>query len=123
MSSVEARKKMLFIQLTEHFRFCNSKIKFPQQLNSSQLTPRDIPVFEGGPLKFNIFTEAFKHYVEEKGTACNIWKDTTGGLCKTVCTCVQKEVLKQLKPSYKHFGNKTKMTAAYMEEGSQLANC
>lgn len=65
--------------------------------------------------------QAFKHYVEEKSAnQCNIWKDTPEGvpeiLCKAVGTCVQKELLKQLKPSYKHFGSQTKMTAAYMEK-------
>lgn len=36
-----------------------------QQQMSSQLPPREIPVFEGDPLKFKMFMQAFKHCVED----------------------------------------------------------
>ncbi len=37
-----------------------------QHQKSHHLPPREIPVFEGDPLQFSLFTKAFKHCVEEK---------------------------------------------------------
>lgn len=37
-----------------------------QQQRSQHLPPCEIPVFEGDPLQFSLFTKAFKHCVEEK---------------------------------------------------------
>lgn len=59
------------------------------QQRASQLPPREIPAFEGDPLKFRMLMQAvWKTRVQLKGTACTTWKDTPEGVQETLCEVV-----------------------------------
>ncbi len=96
-----------------------------KQQNASQLPPREILVFDGDPLKFNLFMHAFKHCVEDKSTSkgdCMYYLEryTRGRPRDLVQSCLHmspergfetaKALLKE------HFGDETKVTAAYIDK-------
>ncbi|KAK0137845.1 hypothetical protein N1851_005152 [Merluccius polli] len=95
-------------------------------MQASQLLPcREIPIYDGDPLRFNTFMKAFENCVEAK-TSCKgdclyyLEQYTRGQPRDIVRSClhmtadkgfaVAKKLLKE------HFGNEFKITAAYMEK-------
>lgn len=96
-----------------------------QQHKASQLPPRQLPVFEGDPLKFKMFMQAFKHCVEEKAASkgdCMYFLEryTRGRPHDLVQSCLHMSAERGFETAKallrEHFGNETKITAAYMEK-------
>lgn len=96
------------------------------KMQTLQLLPsREIPIYDGDPLRFNTFIKAFEHCVEAN-TSCKgdclyyLEQFTRGQPRDIVRSClhmtadkgfaVAKKLLKE------HFGNEFKITEAYMEK-------
>lgn len=96
-----------------------------KQQNASQLPPREIPVFDGDPLKFSLFMNAFKHCVEDKSASkgdCLYYLEryTRGRPRDLVQSCIHMTAERGFEtakaPLKEHFGDDTKITVAYMEK-------
>lgn len=84
-----------------------------------------MPVFEGDPLKFKMFMQAFRHCVEEKAASkgnCMYFLEryTRGRPHDLVQSCLHMSAERGFETAKallkEHFGNETKITAAYMEK-------
>ena len=99
-----------------------------EQQRASQLPPREIPVFDGDPLKFKMFMQAFKHCVEDKCTTkgdCMYFLEryTRGRPRDLVQSCLHMDAGRGFEAAksllQEHFGDETMITAAYMQKFSQ----
>ncbi|XP_062417298.1 uncharacterized protein LOC134126995 [Pungitius pungitius] len=102
-----------------------SELLLLQQHKASQLPPRELPVFEGDSLKFKMFMQAFKHCVEKKAASkgdCMYFLEryTRGRPHDLVQSCLHMSAERGFETAKallrEHFGNETKITAAYMEK-------
>lgn len=95
------------------------------QQRQSSLPQREVPVFDGDPLNFRLFTQAFKHNIEDK-TDCDedrlyfLEQYTTGQPRELVRSCFHMnattgyaEAKRLLKD---HFDDDFKITTAYIEK-------
>lgn len=96
-----------------------------KQQKAAQLPAREIPIFDGDPLKYTVFIQAFKHCVEDKCANkgdCLYFLEryTRGRPQELIQTCLHMapeigfERAKAL--LNEHFGNEMKLTNAYMNK-------
>ncbi|KAI2645448.1 Gag-Pol polyprotein [Labeo rohita] len=102
-----------------------------QQQRLSSLPSRDIPVFDGEPLNFRPFMQAFIHGIENK-TISNqdrlyyLEQYTSGQPRDLVRSCLHMDAHEGYEEAKRlleyHFGDEIKLTSAYMERALSWSN-
>lgn len=96
-----------------------------QQQSLSSLPRREIPIFDGDPLKYHAFIKDFENGVEANTESCNdrlyYLEQYTSGLPKQLIRSCQhldpvRGYAKAQALLSEHFGNEQKVAAAYMEK-------